>query len=213
MKSIRNISLLTAFYNAPGHVYWKNKHGIYLGCNVNQAATLGLSSPDEIIGKNDFELLWKDGAVIFRKNDLYVISSGNAEVIEEQLIINNIPTTYLSHKVPLVNKHKNVVGVFGISVDISVQKKVETYRTSHNQIAGCEHVNAAFTSLSPRELQVLKLLAAGKPRKAISKEVNLSVKTVDTYRARMFDKLHIKNDIELMHFIIRNNLRHLIPWL
>ena len=39
----------------PAHVFWKNKEGIYLGCNDAFAKSLGLSSAEEVIGKSDYD--------------------------------------------------------------------------------------------------------------------------------------------------------------
>ena len=40
----------------PGNVFWKNKDGVYLGCNNTLAKFLGFKSPDEIIGKRNVTL-------------------------------------------------------------------------------------------------------------------------------------------------------------
>jgi DNA-binding NarL/FixJ family response regulator len=61
-------------------------------------------------------------------------------------------------------------------------------------------------SLSDREYQVMMLLAAGKTVSEIAAEIRLSVKTVSTYRARILDKMSLKNNAELMLYAIRNNL-------
>ena len=61
-------------------------------------------------------------------------------------------------------------------------------------------------SLSNRELQVLKLLAGGHSVGDIARELSLSVNTISTYRARLFEKLDIKNPIELVSFAARNQL-------
>jgi len=50
------------------------------------------------------------------------------------------------------------------------------------------------------------MLADGKKVKNIAKELNLSVSTVFTYRVRIFEKLNIKNDVELTHYAINNKL-------
>jgi len=50
------------------------------------------------------------------------------------------------------------------------------------------------------------LLAEGKKVKAIAKELTLSVSTVFTYRVRIFEKLKLKNDVELTHYAINNKL-------
>lgn len=61
-------------------------------------------------------------------------------------------------------------------------------------------------SLSDREYQVMLLLAAGKTVSEIAAEISLSVKTVSTYRARILEKMDLKNNAELMLYAIRNNL-------
>jgi DNA-binding NarL/FixJ family response regulator len=61
-------------------------------------------------------------------------------------------------------------------------------------------------SLSDREYQVMLLLAAGKTVSEIASEISLSVKTVSTYRARILEKMDLKNNAELMLYAIRNNL-------
>ncbi len=61
-------------------------------------------------------------------------------------------------------------------------------------------------SLSNRELEIMFLLAEGKKVKSIAKELTLSVSTVFTYRVRIFEKLKLKNDVELTHYAINNKL-------
>ncbi len=55
-------------------------------------------------------------------------------------------------------------------------------------------------ALSDRELQVFKLTVAGKSLKEIAAELALSAKTISTFRARIFEKLGVKNDIELARY-------------
>ncbi len=61
-------------------------------------------------------------------------------------------------------------------------------------------------TLSDREFQVLRLIAAGKPVKKIAAELSLSVKTVSTYRARLLKKMNLTANAELIHYAIRNHL-------
>lgn len=60
--------------------------------------------------------------------------------------------------------------------------------------------------LSDRELQVLCLLAQGNTNREIAGSLHLSVKTIDTYRARILDKLNLRNNAELTLFSIRHGL-------
>jgi two-component system, NarL family, invasion response regulator UvrY len=61
-------------------------------------------------------------------------------------------------------------------------------------------------SLSMRELQVLRRLAMGHTNREIAHAYSLSIKTVDTYRARLLKKLELRNNAELIRFAIQNRL-------
>jgi len=60
--------------------------------------------------------------------------------------------------------------------------------------------------LSDREYQVMVMIASGKPVGAIAKELCLSVKTISSYRANILLKTKMKNNAEITHYAIRNNL-------
>jgi two-component system, NarL family, invasion response regulator UvrY len=61
-------------------------------------------------------------------------------------------------------------------------------------------------SLSDREYQVLRLLGAGRSVSEIARALDLSVKTVSTYRARVLEKLGMRGTAELMRYAIENSL-------
>lgn len=60
--------------------------------------------------------------------------------------------------------------------------------------------------LSDREYQVMCMIASGKTIKEIGDQLGLSVKTISTYRARVLEKLNIKNNAALTHYAIQNRL-------
>jgi two-component system invasion response regulator UvrY len=60
--------------------------------------------------------------------------------------------------------------------------------------------------LSQRELQVLIMISRGMRTNTISEKLNLSPKTVSTYRKRLHDKLNVSNDVEMMHLAIKHGL-------
>ncbi len=61
-------------------------------------------------------------------------------------------------------------------------------------------------TLSMRELQVLRRMAMGQTSREIAAAYSISIKTVDTYRARLLKKLELRNSAELIRFAIQNNL-------
>jgi len=62
------------------------------------------------------------------------------------------------------------------------------------------------TGLTPRELEILQHIVAGKSNKQIATELNLSVNTVSVHRANIMDALGIHKTAELVVYAIRNGL-------
>jgi DNA-binding NarL/FixJ family response regulator len=60
--------------------------------------------------------------------------------------------------------------------------------------------------LSPREYQVMIKIGQGKSLKEISEELSLSVKTISTYRTRILEKMDLKNNAQIIKYVIENNL-------
>jgi len=60
--------------------------------------------------------------------------------------------------------------------------------------------------LSEREYQILCMIASGKTGSQIAAELNLSAKTVSTYRTRILEKMELRNNAELTHYAIQNGL-------
>ncbi len=63
-----------------------------------------------------------------------------------------------------------------------------------------------FDELSARELEVLLLALKGMKPTAIAEELSLSPKTVSTYRHRIFEKLGVETDVELMKLAMEHGL-------
>ena len=63
-----------------------------------------------------------------------------------------------------------------------------------------------FADLSERELQIMMMITKGQKVTDISEQLNLSPKTVNSYRYRLFSKLDISGDVELTHLAIRHGM-------
>ncbi len=61
-------------------------------------------------------------------------------------------------------------------------------------------------TLSDREYQVLCLIASGKTVGEIAEKLSLSAKTISTYRARILEKMNMKNNAELTHYALQHKL-------
>ncbi len=60
--------------------------------------------------------------------------------------------------------------------------------------------------LSDREYQTLCMISSGKTLTQIAEQLNLSVKTVSVYRARLLEKMKLRNNAELTHYGLKHGL-------
>ena len=63
-----------------------------------------------------------------------------------------------------------------------------------------------FSRLSPREIQIVQLVAESKSNKEVSNILHISVKTVESHRAHIMEKLGLHSITELVRYAIRNNI-------
>lgn len=109
----------------PGHVYWLDEQGVYLGCNDTQARDALLLSRKEIVGKTNFDMPWSDRAE--ELNELYrlVMTTGEPHSTEEYTVLPHGMAIFLSQITPLRDIDNNIIGVLGVSIDITDRKKME----------------------------------------------------------------------------------------
>jgi DNA-binding NarL/FixJ family response regulator len=69
-----------------------------------------------------------------------------------------------------------------------------------------ENGKPLYQSLSDREFTVLCMIASGKNVKSIADELSLSPHTVQTYRARIKDKMHLNSDVDMARYAIHHDL-------
>ena len=113
----------------PDYVYIKNAKGRFTLANLAVARQMGFSSPDEIIGKSDFDLFPRELAARYRSEELEMIRSGKGLYDHEGPTVDAskkekdrwISTT----KVILRNEQDEVTGFIGLGRDITEQKRAQ----------------------------------------------------------------------------------------
>lgn len=113
--------------NAPIRVFWKNGDLRYLGCNTAFAKDAGMENPGDLIGRDDFQMTWKEQAELYREDDRRVMDSGNPKLgYEEPQTTPDGKTIWLrTSKVPLRDAEGKVFGLLGIYDDITERKAAE----------------------------------------------------------------------------------------
>jgi PAS domain S-box-containing protein len=110
----------------PGHVYWKDRNGVFLGCNDEQAKFIGFKSRKDVVGLTAYDTLPHDFANKIMVTDNEIMDTGIPRTIEEILILpDGTESIWLSKKCPLFDKHGIVIGILGISFDITQLRKTE----------------------------------------------------------------------------------------
>lgn len=111
----------------PGGVFWKDLDLNYLGANALFARDGGMESPDDLLGKCDYDMPWKDLATHYRSDDQEVLDSKTAKlnIVEQFQDVNGDEKWILTNKVPLFKHHGELMGVLGTYADISDLKVME----------------------------------------------------------------------------------------
>ena len=120
----------------PVRVFWKDLDSNYLGCNRPFALDAGLQSPEEITGKNDFEMGWAEQAELYRADDRSVMETGRPKLgYEEPQTTPAGDRIWLrTNKVPLLDAEGRIKGVLGTYEDITARKAMEErLRTSETK--------------------------------------------------------------------------------
>lgn len=106
----------------PQYIFWKDRDCVYQGCNANFAKVAGVGSPEEIVGKSDYELAWtKEQSDFFVNWDKRVMETDTPEynIIEPQNQAGGRKAWLNTNKIPLHNQDGEVIGVLGTYDDIT----------------------------------------------------------------------------------------------
>ena len=120
--------IIVAILNAvPARIFWKDKNLVYLGCNTSFARDAGFTHPEDVVGKDDYQMGWRDQAELYRADDRQVIESGRSKLLidEPQTTPDGKTIMLLTSKVPLRNPDGEVFGVLGTYMDVTERARLE----------------------------------------------------------------------------------------
>lgn len=89
----------------------------------------------------------------------------------------------------------------------SINKALRIDKANREKRQECAQARAKFALLSPREVQVLQGIVAGKPNKVVSAELKISLKTVEAHRASVMKKMGVKSVPELVKLVLTNSIQ------
>ena len=119
--------LKTVLDTIPVRVFWKGTDSKYLGSNLPFAQDAGSQLPDELVGKDDFQMTWREQAELYRVDDYSVMKSGQSKLGYEELQTKSDGSQLWlrTSKVPLRNAVGQIIGLLGTYEDITKNKQAE----------------------------------------------------------------------------------------
>ncbi|MDX2106996.1 MAG: ATP-binding protein [Candidatus Melainabacteria bacterium] len=180
--------------NIPIAIFWKDLNLRYLGCNTLFASHSGRKTTAEMIGKNDYDMVYKkEESDFFRACDRRIIESGKPEyhIIEPQLQADGKQAWLDTSKMPLLDASGNIIGVLGIYEDITERMKLEQQQKDFvatlthdlkNPLLGTNRVidlliQGKFGDLSESQQSILD-----KFKESNSQLINMISNLLDVYR-------------------------------
>lgn len=113
--------LRTVIDNVPDFIYAKDVNGRFLVANIAVARNLGMT-PDQLLGKHDFDLFPHEVAKSFHEDEQALIRSGKPLVDRQEIVTDAAgqPHDFLTSKIPVCNEHGQVTSLVGIGRDITM---------------------------------------------------------------------------------------------
>jgi len=108
-------------------VYFKDRESRFIWNSLGHIQQLGANSPEEVLGKTDFDYFPKDFAQSARETELTIMQTGVPIInMTEELVLDDENVRYyFCSKYPLYDDNGNIIGTWGSSKDITEQKNLE----------------------------------------------------------------------------------------
>lgn len=123
--------------NVPDFMYVKDEQCRFLVANLAVAKQMGAKSPDELLGKTDFDFYPADLAKTFFEDEQRVIRAGQAEINREETGLDSYGNVsqVMTTQVPLHDKNGRVTGLAGIGRDITHLKRAQAEMQRAREVA------------------------------------------------------------------------------
>jgi two-component system, cell cycle sensor histidine kinase and response regulator CckA len=146
-------NLLSSLLNkTPDHIYFKDKKSRFVAVSKSQSDWIGVDSPEEMIGKTDFDFFTKEHAEQVFSDEQKIIKTGKSiqAKIEKETYPDGRVTWVSTTKVPRFDEKGKIIGTLGISRDVTQEKEKD------EQLKESEARNRAILSALPDLLFQIK---------------------------------------------------------
>jgi DNA-binding CsgD family transcriptional regulator len=198
IKSKMLADLERTAYAFPAPIYWMSTNNVALGANDVMFKAIG--APLDTLGKTPYDYYPYEMADHIVQHNQMVIQTGQSLCQEE--VIKDISTglikSFNAIKSPLLDDHGDVIGIVGISLDITLQKQ-------QNQDLAKMKIKALVHKfkLTPKELICINHLLLGKTATEMGIALEVSPRTIETHLSHIKDKLYCTSKSQLIAQLIK----------
>lgn len=181
----------------PDRIYAKDIHSRFIFANKAVAYYMGKGSPEEMIGKTDFDFYPQEIASQYFAVEQALIHSGQPLIACEQLVPDlstGEPGWLQTTKVHLRDATGKVLGIVGIGRNITERKRIEGELLNRNK--ELTELNARLSETQAQLMQSEKLASIGQLAAGVAHEINNPIgyifsnfNTLETYMSQVFDML------------------------
>ncbi len=142
--------------NVPDYIFFKDTGSRYIRINEALRKEMGLRSSDEIVGKTDADFFSPEMTDLFHNTDHDIFENGNASVNQiVETTFKNGRTLWLSTtKMPIRNDKNEIIGLVGISRDVTVQEMTrQSYRLAKEKAEEANKAKSLFLANMSHEIR------------------------------------------------------------
>jgi PAS domain S-box-containing protein len=181
----RNL-LRTVINNIPDQIFVRDRDSRFVLSNLSDARAMGVTDPETLVGKTDYDFYPPEQAVQFQADNQAVIQSGEPLINREERVGADERDLrwVLTTKVPLHDRRGDIIGLVGIARDVTERKQAEEFRQSFlNDIKALQQLQLTLSEIDDLDTLYITM-------------INLSQQRLGLDRVRLFLFDRVTNELQ-----------------